>query len=187
MANQSLVKFHALFGRPLGFFLVDAEGGATSRSQRQARLVAITHNPGGIADHPVFGREGAGSEVRAAVEVGGRAPEDCLGAELEGQELSGLGCHHEWVALAEGRQQLSGWPAKVAMRPPILIGEVWGTDDHVGRECFTDLPEVQEVITGDKVTGGADVDPVTRRRGDALIPRGVKPAVAFNDTEAWVL
>ena len=63
---------------------MDAEGGPTSRSQRQARLVAITHDPGGIADHSVFGREGAGPEMLSAVEVGGRAAEDCLGAELEG-------------------------------------------------------------------------------------------------------
>ena len=63
---------------------MDAEGGPTSRSQRQARLVAITHDPGGIADDPIFGGEGAGTEVGSTVEVGGGAAEDCLGAELEG-------------------------------------------------------------------------------------------------------
>jgi hypothetical protein len=67
------------------------------------------------------------------------------------------------------------------------MGERWRANDHVRREGFAHFPEVLKLFTGNQVTGGADVDPVSGRGRDAFVPGGVKPAVAFNEAQARVL
>lgn len=130
---QAVVQFHALFRRPSGLLGVDAKGVTAPGRQREAGLVALTYDPRGIAADAIFGGVGAGTEVGAAAEVGGRAPEDGFRIELERQYLRGRRLHRERIASAEDRQQFSRRPPEAVVRMTFFVHEAGRADEHVGR------------------------------------------------------